>query len=80
MACPSSVTRNVGASEIVRDGHEGFVVPIRRADVIAERLETLRRDREMLAEMSVCAQQTAALNSWDDYRANLAASIRSTEW
>jgi starch synthase len=82
LACglPVIVTPNTGASEIVRDGHEGFVVPIRRADAIAERLEALHRDRELLAEMSRQAQATAAENSWENYRANLAGLVRSLAW
>jgi starch synthase len=82
LACgvPVIVTPNTGAGEIIRDGHEGFVVPICRADAIAERLETLHRDREMLAEMSRRAQVTAAKNSWASYRADWARALRSLAW
>lgn len=82
LACglPVIVTPNTGASEIVRDGRDGFIVPICRADAIAERLETLHRDRELLAEMSRQAQATAAENSWEHYRANLAGAVRSLAW
>ena len=74
---PVIVTPNTGASEIIRDGREGFVVPICRADLIANCLETLHSDREMLAEMSRRAQETAQQNSWERYRANWACMIRS---
>ncbi len=62
LACglPVIVTPNVGASDLVRDGREGFVVPVCSADAIAERLQTLSRDRELLAAMSRRAQATAA--------------------
>lgn len=82
LACglPVIVTRNTGASEIIRDGHEGFIVPIRSADAIAWRLETLHRDREMLATMSRQAHVTAAENSWANYRANWANALRSLAW
>jgi glycosyltransferase involved in cell wall biosynthesis len=82
LACglPVIVTPNTGASEIVRDGREGFVVPICSADAIAERLEMLCRDREMLAELSRRAQVTAAENSWETYRASWARTIRSLAW
>jgi alpha-maltose-1-phosphate synthase len=81
LACglPVIVTPNTGASEIIRDGREGYVVPICRADIIACRLEALYSDREMLAEMSRQAQDTAAKNSWERYRANWARMIRSLE-
>jgi alpha-maltose-1-phosphate synthase len=82
LACglPVIVTRNTGASEIIRDGHEGFIVPIRSADAIASRLETLHRDREMLVTMSRRAHVTAAENSWANYRANWANAVRSFAW
>lgn len=79
LACglPVIVTPNTGASEIIRDGREGYVVPIRRADIIASRLQTLHSDRELLVEMSRQAQLTAAQNSWERYRAQWARTIRS---
>lgn len=79
LACglPVVITPNTGSLAFVRDGQEGFIVPIRRADLIAERLEVLQRDREMLAEMSRRAQATAAQYSWDRYRADWAQIIRS---
>jgi len=72
LACglPVIVTPNVGSSDLIHDGQEGFVVPVCSADAIAERLETLHRDRELLAAMSRQAQATAAKNSWASYRAN----------
>lgn len=82
LACglPVIVTPNAGASEMIRDGQEGFVVPIRRADLIASRLETLHADRALLAEMSHHARRTAARNSWENYRANWAQIIRNLAW
>ncbi len=82
LACglPVIVTPNTGASEIMHDGREGYIVPIRRADLIASRLETLHRDRELLAEMSRQAQVTAANNSWEHYRVHWASMVRSLAW
>ncbi len=82
LACglPVIVTPNTGSTAFVRDGREGFVVPICQAEAIAQRLETLHGDREMLAEMSRQAQETAAENSWENYRGNLAGLVRSLAW
>jgi len=52
-------------------------VPIGCAEAIAERLETLLHDRQMLVEMSRQAQVTAAENSWENYRANWADAVTS---
>ena len=82
LACglPVIVTPNTGASEMIRDGREGFIVPVCRADAIAARLETLHRNREMLVEMSLRAQRTAAEMSWENYRDRWAGAVRSLAW
>jgi glycosyltransferase involved in cell wall biosynthesis len=79
LACglPAIVTPSVGASDLFHDGQEGFVVPVCSADAIAERLDTLYRDRELLAAMSRRAQQAAAKGSWASYRANYADTLRA---
>jgi glycosyltransferase involved in cell wall biosynthesis len=79
LACglPVIVTPNVGASDLIEDGREGFVVPVCSADAIAERLQNLDRDRNLLAAMSRHAQATAAENSWKNYRANFADTVEA---
>jgi len=74
---PVIVTPNVGSSDLIRDGREGFIVPICRSDDIAARLTALHRDREMLLEMSRQAQATAARNSWAHYRAQWAGALQA---
>jgi glycosyltransferase involved in cell wall biosynthesis len=46
-------TRNTGI--VVRDGTDGFLVPIRDSEAIVEKLELLARDHERLAWMSANA-------------------------
>lgn len=74
---PVVVTPNTGALEFVRDGREGYVVPICSSDAIADRLHSLHEDRELLATMSRNAQATAAGRSWESYRAKLAETVRA---
>ena len=82
LACglPVIVTPNVGASDLVCDGREGFLAPVCSADAIAERLQTLHRDRELLVCMSRNAQAAAAERSWASYRINYAETVRSVVW
>jgi hypothetical protein len=79
IACglPVIVTPNTGTLEFVRDGCEGFIVPIRSADAIAECLNTLNSHRELLATMSSNAQKTAQANSWEQYRATWANALKA---
>lgn len=78
LACglPVIVTANAGSSEFVRDGREGFIVPICRADAIADRLTELNENRDLLAEMSRQAQKSAAARSWETYRAEWADALK----
>jgi glycosyltransferase involved in cell wall biosynthesis len=78
LACglPVIVTPNVGACDLVCDGRDGFVVPICSAEAIAERLNRLNRDRDLLAQMSHNAQATAARRPWDIYRETWVDNLR----
>lgn len=82
LACglPVIVTPNVGASDLICDGQEGFVVPICSAEAIAVRLNTLNQDRELLAYMSHNAQIAAARRPWEIYRETLAETVRVASW
>jgi glycosyltransferase involved in cell wall biosynthesis len=82
LACglPVVVTPNTGSLEFVRDGCEGFIVPICNADAIADRLNTMNSDRELLAELSSNAHRTASRKSWESYRANWAEAVRTISW
>jgi glycosyltransferase involved in cell wall biosynthesis len=55
---PVIATPNCG--EVVTDGSDGLIVPIRDAEALADALITLNRDRERLRSMSQAALQTAA--------------------
>jgi glycosyltransferase involved in cell wall biosynthesis len=79
MACglPVIVTPNVGASDLITNGKEGFVVPPASAEAIAEALNVLVKDRELLVRMAVNAQNTAARNSWSNYRQKFAENVKT---
>lgn len=70
---PVITTPNVGS--VVRDGEEGFIVPIRDADAIAAKLELLAGDPNLLAQMSENAEARAKEFSWEKYGDHLIAAI-----
>jgi glycosyltransferase involved in cell wall biosynthesis len=74
---PVITTRNSGGEEIVREGEDGFFVPIRSARAIAERLEMLNTDRGLLDQMSASAVQRAGELSWTRYRSQLSTLLQS---
>ena len=70
MACglPVIATTNTGAEDLFSDGVEGFIVPIRDSDAIAERIAQLLSrpdDREMMAQAAL--KRVAAIGGWDSY-------------
>ena len=78
MSCgvPVITTPNGAAPDIIHDGKDGFIVPIRDPEAIANRLEILLRDRDRLAAMARAGARTGRLHSWERYRSNLAATVR----
>ena len=68
MACglPVIVSPN-GPGDIVRDGIDGFIVPIRDSKAIADKLELLRTDENLRQQMGLCARRRALEFTWDRY-------------
>ena len=77
MACgrPVIVSENSGAADFVRDGVDGFVVPIRDATAIAERIEFLRERPELRERMGLAARSRASEYPWSSYGARVADII-----
>jgi glycosyltransferase involved in cell wall biosynthesis len=60
---------------VVRDGVEGFIVPVRNATAIADRVEQLVSDRPLRDRLSHHARQRAADFTWDYYGDRLLAAL-----
>jgi alpha-maltose-1-phosphate synthase len=71
-------TPHTAAPDLLDDGHDGFIVPIRSADAIAARLTRLAEDRGLLAQMSEAARQTAARRTWDEYRRGIVEAVTAS--
>jgi glycosyltransferase involved in cell wall biosynthesis len=72
---PVITTAHSGAAECIRNGVDGFIVPIRSSQDIAERLEQLAKDRDLLATMKVACLQRAAELSWEGYQEGLRMAV-----
>lgn len=72
---PVITTPNAGS--VVRDGIEGFIVPIRDPDAIVERLERLALDRELLETMSYQAAQRAQEFTIEKYGERLIRALQA---
>ena len=70
MACglPVIHTTNTGGEDIVRDGIDGFIVPIRDVEALKTKILYFYENPDKLAEMSESALKRAKTSlSWDDY-------------
>ena len=74
---PVIVTPN-GPGDIVRDGVDGFVVPPRDIDSIADRMEYLRSNPEVRAQMGANARKRAMEFTWETYGQNVCRIIKGS--
>jgi glycosyltransferase involved in cell wall biosynthesis len=73
---PVITTPNTCGPDIITDGVDGFIVPIRSAVSIAEKIEALH-NHDLLINMSRQAIKKAALYGWDRYRRSIVCEISS---
>jgi alpha-maltose-1-phosphate synthase len=71
---PCVVTHETGS--VVRDGVEGFIVPIRSPAAVAARLRQLYRDKTLRETMSAAARARAEDFAWASYHRRLMAAIQ----
>jgi alpha-maltose-1-phosphate synthase len=69
-------TAHSAAPDLIDDGVDGFIIPIRSADAIAEKLELLLREPARLREMKQGALRKAEAHSWETYRRALVRLAR----
>jgi glycosyltransferase involved in cell wall biosynthesis len=78
MACgrPVISTDHTGASEIVRDGRDGFVVPIRDVQALKDKLVYLYQHESERAAMGRAALERVRDFTWDAYGDRMVAEMR----
>ncbi len=79
MACgiPIITTPNTAGPDIITDGVEGFIIPIRNVGAIEEKLEWCYSHPQELAEMGRAARRKAEELTWGLYRQRLASQVES---
>lgn len=77
LACGLPVVTTSNSGSVVRDGQDGFVVPIRDSGAIALRLRELLDNRELLREMSMNARQRGREFGLESYGTRIISLIKS---
>lgn len=75
MGLPVITTSHTAGPDILRDGVDGFIVPIRDSQAIASRLHQLHQDPALLASMSAHSRERAREFTWRKYEDILAACV-----
>lgn len=66
--CPVIATENTGSPDLYTDGEAGFILPVRRADLIADRLQQLADDPALRQQLSEGALNTVQrIGGWHEY-------------
>jgi glycosyltransferase involved in cell wall biosynthesis len=75
LACglPTITTPNAGS--VIRDGIEGFIVPIRSVDNLVDRMQRLRSDDKLRSKMGAAARRRAEDFTWEKYGRSYAATL-----
>jgi glycosyltransferase involved in cell wall biosynthesis len=79
MACglPVICTEHTAAHDLVRDGIDGFVIPIRDVHALKSRIQELYRDRALARQMGYSARRRIeTAGTWDHYGERLVATYR----
>lgn len=76
-ALPVILSDHTFAHDVIVDGVNGFVVPIRDPDAIAERLRVLAGDRDRRAALAMAARRTAEGYPWSDYGNRIVQAVAS---
>ncbi len=67
-ACPVIASNHTGAEDLMTDGVEGFIVPVRDVRALTEKLQHLADDPALRDEMgSQALQKVQGLGGWSDY-------------
>ncbi|HFA48637.1 MAG TPA: glycosyltransferase family 1 protein [Bacteroidetes bacterium] len=80
LACgvPVISSANTGGKDTIEEGKNGFIIPIRDPEAIAEKIRLLYGDRSRLEEMKSAALHSKRENlSWDSYGERYAGFINS---
>jgi len=78
MACgiPVITTPHTAGPDVIEDGVDGFIIPIRDVDALKDKLQWCKNNRKKLKDMGYAARKKAETMQWSIYREKLASSVK----
>ncbi|MBW4545028.1 MAG: glycosyltransferase family 4 protein [Symplocastrum torsivum CPER-KK1] len=77
LAAGLPVITTQAAGSVVRDGIEGFIIPERDSEALANRIEELVENRELRDRMAAAARERAKDYTWDKYAERLLGVLQA---
>lgn len=74
---PVIATENTAAKDIIENGNDGFVTPIRAIQAIKENLEQLQSNASLAQSIGKAAHEKAKTYTWEKFRTDLVTHIKS---
>jgi starch synthase len=74
---PVITTPNAGAGSIIKEGYNGFLIPIRDVEALKQKMSFLYSNRIKLSKMKQYARRSAEKYSWERYQKQLIEDISS---
>jgi len=72
---PVIATENTAGPDIITDGHDGFIVPVRQVDTLVEKLDHLYHNPDVNCTMGKRAAVTAKKYTWENFRKGIITVI-----
>ena len=72
---PVIATPNTAGPDLITDGEDGFLIPIRSSEALMDKLAFLSRETRYLTEMKVAALQKAQKYTWEAYRDKICIAV-----
>jgi starch synthase len=76
--CAVITTPNTCGTDVITDGSDGFIVPIRSTDAIVAALDRLDRDRDTLRRVRSAALERMRKQTWKDFRQRVRLASQCT--
>ncbi len=78
--CPVIATTASGGADLLSDGVEGFIIPVRDPDALCDRMQRLAEDPALQQRMSEAAlQRVRSLGGWGSLWRGMGAASPSTD-
>lgn len=79
LACGVPVITTPHCGSVVRNGVDGYIVPVRDPEALADRIQQLLIDRQLRSRMSASARARARQFSWQHYAHNLLSAVMTAD-